>query len=102
MNYINIVKFCTEEDIAHIVPTVRANENGYLFLTLVRVVDGENKSDNIYMSKSTAEQFEVGQDLSNEELKKFSVCHTTNAEGEPRTKLTVGASTWVSVKDLLS
>ena len=100
MNYINIVKFCTEEKIVNIVPAVRANENGYLFLTMVRIIDGENKSDNIYMSKSTAEQFEEGQVLSNEELKKFSVCHTTNANGEARTKLTVGASTWVAVKDL--
>ena len=100
MNYINIVKFCTEEKIVNIVPAVRANENGYLFLTMVRIIDGENKSDNIYMSKSTAEQFEEGQVLSNEELKKFSVCHTTNNDGQPRRKLTVGASTWVAVKDL--
>ncbi len=100
MVYIHIAKFCTDEKITDIVPTVRANENGYKFLTLVRVIDGENKSENVYMSKSTAEQFELGQVLSNEELKKFSVCHTTNAAGEPRTKLTVGASTWVSVKDL--
>ena len=100
MVYIHIAKFCTDEKITDIVPTVRANENGYKFLTLVRVIDGENKSENVYMSKSTAEQFELGQVLSNEELKKFSVCHTTNTAGEPRTKLTVGASTWVSVKDL--
>lgn len=102
MKYINIVKFCTEEEIVHIVPVVRASEeNGYKFLTLIRNIDGENKSDNIYMSKATAEQYELGQTLSNEELKKFSVCHTTNAKGEPRTKLTVGASTWVAVKDLV-
>ena len=101
MLYINIVKFCTEEEIVNIVPTVRVNENGYKFLTFVREIDGENKSENIYMSKATAEQFEVGQDFSKEELKKFSVCHTTNANGEPRTKLTVGATTWVAVADLL-
>lgn len=100
MEYINIVKFCTEEEIVHIVPAVRANENGYKFLTMVRIIDGANKSDNIYMAKTTAKQYEVGQVLSNEELKKFSVCHTTNNDGEPRTKLTVGASTWVAVKDL--
>lgn len=100
MEYINIVTFCTDEKIANIVPVVRANENGYLFLTMVRIIDGANKSENIYMSKSTAEQFEEGQVLSNDELKKFSVCHTTNADGDARTKLTVGASTWVAVKDL--
>jgi len=101
MEYINIVKFCTEEKIVNIVPAVRANEKEYKFLTFVRIIDGANKSENIYMSKATAEQYEVGQVLSNDELKKFSVCHTTNANGEPRTKLTVGASTWVAVKDLL-
>ncbi len=101
MNYINIVKFCAEEKIAHIVPAVRANENGYKFLTLIRNIDGENKSENIYMSKATAEQYELGQVLSNDELKKFSVIHTTNKAGEARTKLTVGASTWVAVKDLV-
>ncbi len=100
MEYIHIAKFCTDEKIENIVPTVRANENGYKFITMVRIIDGANKSENIYMSKSTAEQFEVGQVLSNEELKKFSVCHTTNNDGEARTKLTVGASTWVAVKDL--
>ena len=100
MEYIHIAKFCTDEKIENIVPTVRANENGYKFITMVRIIDGANKSENIYMSKSTAEQFEVGQVLSNDELKKFSVCHTTNADGEARTKLTVGASTWVAVKDL--
>ena len=102
MEYINIVKFCTEEEIVNIVPIVRASEeNGYKFLTLVRNIDGENKGDNIYMSKATAEQFELGQVLSKEEIMKFSVCHTTNAEGEPRTKLTVGATTWIAVSDLL-
>jgi len=100
MEYINIVTFCTNERIANIVPTVRVNENGYKFLTFVRVIDGANKSENIYMSKATAEQFEEGQDFSKEELMKFSVCHTTNADGDARTKLTVGASTWIAVKDL--
>ena len=100
MEYIHIAKFCTDEKIENIVPTVRANENGYKFITMVRIVDGANKSENIYMSKETAKQFEVGQVLSNEELKKFSVCHTTNKAGEARTKLTVGASAWVAVKDL--
>ena len=100
-NYIHIATFCTDENIVNIVPIVRASaDNGYKFLTMVRVVDGDNKGENIYMSKSTAEQFELGQVLTTEELKKFSVIHTTNAKGEPRTKLTVGASTWVAVKDL--
>ena len=100
MEYIHIATFCTDEKIVNIVPTVRANENGYKFLTMVRVIDGANTSENIYLSKSTAEQFEEGQVLSKDELKKFSVCHTTNAEGEDRTKLTVGASTWIAVSDL--
>ena len=101
MEYINIVTFCAAEEIVNIVPTVRANENGYKFLTMVRVIDGANTSENIYMSKSTAEQFEEGQNLSKDELKKFSVCHTTNADGDARTKLTVSASTWIAVSDLL-
>ena len=101
MEYINIVKFCTEEEIVNIVPIVRASaENGYKFLTLIRNINGENKGDNIYMSKATAEQFELGQVLSKQQIMNFSVVHTTNANGEPRTKLTVGASTWVAVKDL--
>jgi hypothetical protein len=100
MEYIHIAKFCTDEKIENIVRTVRANKNGYKFLTMVRIIEGKNKSEQFYMSKATAEQFEVGQVLSDDELKKFSVVHTTNNDGEPRTKLTVGASTWASVKDL--
>lgn len=100
MEYIHIATFCTEEEIAHVVPTVRENENTYKFLTFVRVVDGKNVGENIYMSKATAEQFETGQVLSTDELKRFSLCHTTNADGEERLKLTVGASTWVDVADL--
>lgn len=100
-NYIHIATFCTDENIVNIVPIVRASaENGYKFLTMVRNINGENKGENIYMSKSTAENFELGQVLTTQELKNFSVVHTTNANGEPRTKLTVGASTWVAVKDL--
>ena len=79
---------------------MRASENGYKFLTMVRVIDGANASDNIYMSKATAEQFELGEVLTKQQIMNFSVIHTTNAEGEPRTKLTVGATTWIAVKDL--
>lgn len=101
MQYIHITTFCAAEEIVNIVPIVRASEeNGYKFLTLIRNINGENKSENIYMSKATAEQFELGQVLTKQQIMNFSVVHTTNAKGEPRTKLTVGASTWIAVKDL--
>ena len=103
MEYIHIAKFCTDEKITDIIPTVRANTNTYKFLTFIRKgADGANVSENIYFSKATAPQFETGDVIANETLKKFSVVQYTTDAGESRTKLTLGASTWVSVKDLFS
>lgn len=96
---IHIATFLNREG-AEIIPQIRENTNLYKFMTICRKQDGKNVSENIYLSKATAKLFELGDTLSAQELKKFSVAEYINDAGEPRTKLTVGASTWLSAADL--
>lgn len=91
----SIVEFAKASGFVQIVKTIRANTNGYPFLTFI---NKDNVAENIYFSKSA--QVVVGAPVTAEMLKQFQIAQCINAQGEPRTKL-VSNSERLDIADLL-
>lgn len=94
LNVVGIKDFVQDKGYVQVIPEVRANANGYPFLTFV---DADNKAENIYFSKSESEGLEKGQQLDQDYIKSLRVAETSNANGEIRWKLTTGNSTRISL-----
>ena len=79
-------------------PTIRYNENGYLFITVVDTSKPAGQGgENIYFGRKTAEQIKDRVDIrgiANE----LQYIETTNAQGESRVKLSL--NTYVSADTL--
>ena len=84
METIVLRDYCTEQGFVQIAKKIRANVNGYKYITFSR---SETDSENIYLAKSLDESTTVGQAIDKDLLKSLQIVHTTNAAGEVRTKL---------------
>ena len=82
MESISLKQYCQDNQIAQI-SAVRANQNGYPFLTLI---NKDKEADNIYFSKNAASKIELGQPA-NLFAKQLFIVQTQNEAGESRTKL---------------
>lgn len=67
---------------------VRENTNGYKYVT---VLNSDNDATNIYLSKRLSELLEVGKKFVAQELTKYFIAFTKNADGEERLKLASGS-----------
>ena len=96
MEVINIKDFCSQNEVTGI-STVRVNENGYPFLTLLST-KFEGGAQNIYFSKNQALKVKVQQTPKEIGIVDYKVAVTKNAAGEERLKLTT--SEYASVEEL--
>jgi hypothetical protein len=96
MQVITVQEFCATNKVSAL-SSVRVNENGYPFLTLLSP-EFEGGAQNIYFSKSVAMQVKLGTTPKELGLKDYVVATTTNAVGETRLKLS--KTQYVSVEDL--
>jgi hypothetical protein len=96
MQVITVQEFCATNKVSAL-SSVRVNENGYPFLTLLSP-EFEGGAQNIYFSKSVAMQVKVGTTPKELGLKDYVIATTTNAAGETRLKLS--KTQYVSVEDL--
>jgi len=80
----SIKDFAKSKGFMQLAPTVRINTNGYPFITFI---DSNNVAENIYFSKSAAEQVAEGTPVDKGLLARHQIGITTNAEGEERIKL---------------
>ena len=97
MKTMTIKEFALANDIKTYALTVRANMNGYLFVTFISAT---NEATNVYFSKSMTEKITAGDDV--KVLFKEHACQiaeTTNADGETRLKL-IGNSERGNIEDL--
>ena len=94
----SLKEFAAERGFIQVIPKVRENVNGYLYLTFV---DAENSATNVYFSINAAEEREAGEPLTGNILKTISVVETTNADGETRHKLTTGGGERIDLASIL-
>ena len=80
----SIKDFAKSKGFMQLAPAVRINTNGYPFITFI---DSNNVAENIYFSKSAAEQVAEGTPVDKSLLARHQIGITTNAEGEERIKL---------------
>ena len=80
----SIKDFAKSKGFMQLAPAVRINTNGYPFITFI---NEKNEAENIYFSKSAAEQVAEGTPVDKSLLARHQIGITTNAEGEERIKL---------------
>jgi len=80
---VSVSEFAASKGFTQIIPTIRANVNGYPFVTFI---NDNNEAENVYFSKSSAESIELNEDISTK-LKTFQIGFTTNEAGEERVKI---------------
>jgi hypothetical protein len=80
----SIKDFAKSKGFMQLAPAVRINTNGYPFITFI---NEKNEAENIYFSKSAAEQVAEGTPVDKALLSRHQIGITTNAEGEERIKL---------------
>ena len=81
---IGVKDFMIAQGFVSIVKTVRANANQYPYVTFI---NAKNVAENIYFSKRASVAVTEGEEIGKGWLDKFQIAITTNAVGEPRTKL---------------
>lgn len=79
-----ISEFCKERGFVQAGKSIRANVNGYLFITFITA---ENEAENVYFSKAGSEKYEDGTPVTMDLLKSLQVAEVENASGEKRIKL---------------
>lgn len=84
METIKLQDYCAEQGFVQIAKVVRANVNGYVFITFIRA---DNTAENIYVSKAGSASITVGQAVDKALLRPLSIAITKNAAGETRVKL---------------
>ncbi len=97
MDTLSFSEFTKSKGFTTLVPKVRANKNGYPYLTLITA---DNKAENVYFSKKSSTLVKEGMEIVKGFLAGFQVAETINAEGEPRVKI-ISNSERVSIGDLL-
>ena len=80
----SVKDFAKKRNFVSIVPTVRANENGYPYITFI---DGDNKAENVYFSRAASAAVPAGTVVDKALLEKYQIGYTKNAAGEERVKL---------------
>lgn len=98
LTVVSIAEFCKANGFVQLAPAVRANTNGYTFITFI---NAKNEAENIYFSKSASSEVAAGQVIDKAMIQKYQVGKTTNAAGETRYKL-IGTGSRLSIADLLS
>ena len=95
-----VKEFAVANRFSKVFPTYRVNENGYLYVTFMEEIPGQDaRCENIYLSKGAQEGKSAGDAVV---LSNFEIAHTVNAKGEPRIKLCrVGEGSYVSIDALL-
>lgn len=93
----SVKEFAKSKGFVSIVPTVRANEHGYPYITFI---DKDNKAENIYFSRAAAQAVPAGTVVDKALLEKYQIGYTKNAAGEERIKL-ISNSTRVDLDTLL-
>lgn len=94
---ISMQEFAASKGFTQVVPTVRANANGYPYLTFL---NENNEAENVYFSKASAESIEPNEDIG-PKLKTFQIGFTKNEAGEERIKI-ISNSSRKNLADLLS
>jgi hypothetical protein len=95
----SLSEFCSSRNFTTIHEAVRENSNGYPFLTFI---SADNKAENVYFSKSMAENVTEGQLVDSKLLQSLQIAETVNANGETRYKLAgFGESRRLKLSDLL-
>ena len=90
----SIKDFCEANNITAI-SNVRSNVNGYKYVTML---DNNKTSENYYFSKNSSNDVNVN-DSPATWAKDSVVVNTTNADGQPRTKISTN-SNYTDVTDL--
>lgn len=89
------LKDAFKASIVNSISPIRANENDYLFVT---VLNRNGSSSNVYFGKKSAEQVEEGDTLTKEQMLNAEFVLATNDVGEGRIKLSLaGASDYVNL-----
>ena len=98
MNTFSVSEFCAANNLVEVAKSVRANSNGYQFITFI---DKDNVALNLYLSKSLCEEIPEGTAITKGFFNNKVVVETENAEGETRFKLAHKDSQRVDLADVL-
>lgn len=84
LNMYSVKDFCNSNNLVEVAKKIRANSNGYLFITFI---DSNNEALNIYFSKRLCEDFSEGDVIVKGFFNDKVIVETLNEEGETRLKL---------------
>jgi len=94
----SVQEFMLSKDFTSLVKRVRANSNGYPYITFI---NSKNEAENIYFSKNASNLVADGEEIAKGFFNPFRIAVTTNALGEERTKLvSQGEGMRTSIEDL--
>lgn len=96
-----VKEYATNNGFTQIVPTVRANENGYTYLTFI---NADNKAENVYFSKEAAklEKTKVGSIVGKGYFDDLTISeYARESDGAAMTKLGVKGGNRAELEDLL-
>lgn len=98
MKTMSIKDFMVENDFCQVNKSVAENSNGYKFVTFI---NSDNKSENVYLSKSLDAEVATGTPVNRDFVKDKVICIVENANGEIRYKIaSKGESLRVNIEDL--
>ena len=92
-----VKEFVTENGFVEIAREVRANSNGYPFVTFI---NGQNIATNVYFSQNAAGTVEAGQPITRELIADLQIVFVKNADGEDRIKISRKSTSRLSLEDL--
>lgn len=98
MNTISVNQFVAVNAIVEVSKKVRANSNGYLYVTFI---DSDNKAINVYLSKSLCEEHSEDEAIVKGFFKEMLIAEVQNSEGEQRIKLVHKESQRLDISDIL-
>jgi hypothetical protein len=81
---LSIAEFAKSKGIVSITPKVRANTNGFPYVTMI---NGNNEAENVYFSKAAATKVAADMPVTTDMLKAHQIGVTHNEAGEERIKL---------------
>lgn len=84
LNMYSVKDFCNSNNLVEVAKKIRANSNGYLFITFI---DSNNKALNIYLSRRLCEVYSEGGVIAKGFFNDKVIVETLNEEGETRLKL---------------
>ena len=98
MKTMSVSEFCAANNLVEVAKSVRANSNGYQFITFM---DDNNVALNLYLSKSLCDEIPEGAAIIKGFFKDKVVVETENGEGETRLKLAHKDSQRLDLSDIL-